>query len=365
MKLSILPHIFLLTCFAASLLEAQPFNPATAASATKPNPALLMAYLRPTDAVLEVGDMRLTWQEFQPLARRIMGQNQAGDPNIGIEQLQKTLQRIALRGLYLQEARSRGIELSEEEKKNQEANLAAGLQGNKQGLSKDEFIKQFSENESTLMTLNYADAQKVVKLGDEVFKDIDVSDNELKLMVAMEKSMQASFRKQNEARRKAVLELLQEPRARTDEGFAAIAREYSEGAEAGAGGKLDYKFLREDLAEVNQIKEFNVQLGETSGLLETDTAFRVMRVLEKIPAENPDEPERLIVAQWLFKKSEEKEDIDIPELRERLLLRKKQKAMEQFGESLQSKYPVKCPLFPEGLFKHLAKETQEEPSDNE
>ncbi|MDY0176583.1 MAG: peptidylprolyl isomerase [Lentisphaeria bacterium] len=360
MKQFSLSYILLYLCLFAALLQAQPLKQPSAAASGTPSPALLMAYLKPADTVLEVGDMRLSWREFQPLAQRIMGQGQSDNPREAVKQLQQTLQRIALRGLYLQEARSLGIELSEEEKKIQEENLAAGLQGNTEGLSKEEFIKQFSETQSSLLKLNYEDAQKVVKLGDEMLKEISISDAELRPVIAMEKSLQNSFRKQNEARRKALAELLQDPRSHTDAGFAAIAREHSEGSEARLGGKLDYKFLPGDLAEVNQIESFPWQPGETSDLLETDTAFRVMRVLEKLPAEKPGEPQRLIVAQWLFKKFEVKEELDLAELRQRLLLEKQKKTMEFLGQKLQSKYAVKSPFFPEGLFKQLEAPQQEE-----
>ena len=51
--------------------------------------------------------------------------------------------------------------------------------------------------------------------------------------------------------------LAQDPDLQTNEGFKKLAKEYSEGVEAEWGGDLKYDFTHEELAEVNEIKEFN------------------------------------------------------------------------------------------------------------
>ncbi len=323
---------------------------APVAEPDSPNLATVMAFLKSGDVVLRVGDLQLTWGELQPqVVPMLKEQAKGSDDELG-QKLQTMLQRLALRGLYLQEARAQGIAISAEEKERSERELEASLSGNKEGVTKDSFIRQFPSGPSTLLKLNYEDAQKIVKLGNELISKITVSEQEITQGITLARSLQDSLKQQNDIKRKAILQLLKDPLIHSDAGFAKLAREYSEGVEAKQGGVLNLNFRRKELAEVNAIETFELQPGQTSGLYETDTAFRIMRVLKKIPAEKPEEEERLQMAQILFKKIPVSSEMNRDEIRSKILLEKQKAARDLFGRKLQKKHPVECILFPKGLW---------------
>lgn len=341
------PFVYFLFC--VSLILAADPAPEKAGSSEAVNPALLMALLKPGDVVLRVGDMTLSWGEVRTQALRLVAQNK-DDAEQSMQRLQLMFQRLAQRGLYLQEAQARGIVPTPEEKEAYERELEQSLAGNKQGVSKESFIKQFASGSSTLLKLNYEDALKVVKLGNQLLSEVSVTEQEVAQGMAIAKAMQASLRKQNDTKRQGVLAILKDPALQNDEGFASLAREYSEGVEAKQGGELNLNFRRKELAEVNQIDKFDLQPGQTSGLYETDTAFRIVRVLKSIPPEKAGDEERIRVAQLLFKKIPVQADLSREEIRGKILLEKQKKAREQQGRDLQQKYPVQCVLFPDGLW---------------
>ena len=113
---------------------------------------------------------------------------------------------------------------------------------------------------------------------------------------------------------------------------------------------MNLNFRREDLAEVNGLDKFDLKPGETSGLYETDTAFRIIRVLKAIPPEKAGEVERLRVAQMLFKKLPVSTNITRDSVKKVISVEKQKKEREQIGRSLQQKFPVKSIFFPKGLW---------------
>jgi len=318
-----------------------------------PSLAAIIAFLKPADVVLRVGDMQSTWGELQPQVIPMLkpqGAEVGGDGDELSQKLQAMLQRIALRGLYLLETRAQGVTVSAEEKERSERELEASLSGNPDGITRDSFIEQFASGSSTLLKLNYDDALKIVKLGNEMLAKITVSEQEVTRGMAMAAGLREPLKQQNAMRRQAILELMKDASIHTDEGFAKLAREYSEGVEARRGGELNFNFRRKELAEVNAVERFDLQPGQTSGLYETDTAFRIMRVLKSIPAEKPEDGERLRMAQILFKKIPVSAEIDREDIKAKILLEKQNAARDLFGRKLQEKYPIECVLFPKGLW---------------
>lgn len=317
---------------------------------TAPDIGMLMAYMKPDTVILQVGAMTLTWQELKPLTLPFT-QSKPGeatpDPAPALREL---LQRLALRGLYLHEVNAQNIQVSAEQRKANDELLEQGLRANPQGVSADDVKKAFAKDKSTLLVLTEEDAQRVVTFGNQFLDEITVSDEEIKLLMEATKAVRESLAKQNETTRTLILDLLKDPESQTDAGFARLAREHSEGIEAKDGGLMDYAFLPSDLARVNHLECFDLKPGQTSGLLETPTAFRVIRVLAVVQPQKPGEPERLRAAQWLFRKFPEDEESSREEIRARVTLAKQQQAVADIGKALQHKYPVSCIFFPEGLW---------------
>ncbi len=311
-----------------------------------------MAGLRQDEVALQVGEMKLTWGELQPLVKKspVSESENARTAEENYEQQVKALlRRLATRGLLLHEVRARGITVTAEEKQANLEELQQGLKEGALGMSADDFLAQLTTTESTLLTLTPEDAQKVVKFGHQLFALIRLDDAEVEQRRRRDQGLRDMLKKQNDQRRQQLRELLADPEIRTDDGFARIARRTSEGAEARRGGELDMNFTRDELAKVNNIQQFTLQAGETSGLLETPTALRIMRVLREIPPEKTGEPPRLRVAQLLFMKFPE-EDITLEETRKKLLLEKQKQFLDIAGRGLSQRYPVITPIFPQGLW---------------
>lgn len=341
-------------CFAQAPMPIQPATPPLAAPAPasdkQPDLAMMMAFMKPDTIVMRVGTMTLSWQELQPLTKQFTQPNSNAPANDSTAVLRSLLQRMALRGLYLQEAIALDIRVSDEQRKANDELLEQGLRDNAKGITKDDIKKSFSTDHSTLTKLTENDAQRVVTYGNQFLAEITVSDDDITRQLMATKAVREALAKQNDVTRTQILELLKNPDSQTDEGFARLAKEHSEGIEAKNGGVMNYDFLPSELAKVNQLEHFDLKPGQTSGLLETPTAFRIMRVLSAVPPKNEGDPERFRVAQWLFRKLPEDDGTSREQIRAELLLAKQKLAVAEIGKTLQKKYPVTCIFFPDGLW---------------
>jgi hypothetical protein len=354
-------HVLLFCAFCTAFCAGQPVPasaqpPAIAQSNpvvtpnSQPDLAMMMAFMKPESVVLRVGSMDLRWQELQPLTKQLIEQNTVNPDSDLSAALRALLQRIALRGLYLHEAKALDIQVSEEQRQANEQLLEQGLRNNERGISKDDIKKAFASQHSTLTTLTEEDAQRVVTMGNQLLDELTVSEAEINQQLAATKAVRDALAKQNELTRNQIRELLKRPDSNSDEGFARIAKEHSEGIEAKHGGVMNYAFLPSELAEVNDLEHWDLKPGQTSELMETSTAFRVMRVLTSIANDKKDEPERFRVAQWLFRKFPEDPETAREDIRAQMLLAKQKKAVVEIGKNLRSKYPVSCIFFPDGLW---------------
>lgn len=325
-------------------------SPAPAVPAEEPDLAMLMAFMKPTTVVIQVGSMSLQWHELQPLIRQFIDPNQNKSSEESSKILRTLMQRIALRGLYLHEANARNIQVSEEQRRANEQQLEQGLQGNSRGATTEDVKKALAAGKSTLLSLSEEDAQRVVTLGNQLLAEITITDGEVDQQLLAMKAVRDSMQKQNESIKQFALGLLQKPEALTDQGFAYLAKEYSDGVEAKQGGVLNYDFTRSELATVNHIEQFELQVGQTSPLYETPTAFRVMRVLSRVAPEKEGDAEKLRAAQWLFRKMPVADEKSRDDLRAQLLVSKQKNAVAAIGQSLAKKYPVSCVFFPGGLW---------------
>mgnify|MGYP000880279699 CR=1 FL=1 len=324
----------------------------TAPAPIGPTATQIMAMLQDDDIALQVGDMSATWRQLKPLLQSSPTSETEGAVSAQDTKEQwarATLQRLATRGMFLLEVRARNITITEEEKQAYMQELTKSLENDPSGMTAESYLAQFTAKESTLLELTADDAQKLVKFGNQMFALITIDDAEVEQRRQRDQGLRNMLKQQNEQRRQQLKDLLKDPAIKTDDGFARLARRHSEGTEARQGGELDMNFTREQMAEVNHLEEFTLQPGETSGIMETPTAFRIMRVLRAIPPTKDGEPERLRVAQMLFGKLPEK-DISFEEAKNNIMLDRQRQVMDIAARGLTQRYHVSTPIFPQGLW---------------
>ena len=296
--------------------------------------AALAMFLKPTSAVLRVGTMEVTWKELQPWFKQLQAKSQQTPQDVSQEDMQKALRnhlvQLASRGLFLQEAKAMKLVVTEDDRKNYEAELASLLKA--RGQSKTEYMRSFSPVTSTLSRLTFDDTLLLIKL-DKYYLT----------------SLNANIEKQNDARRDQVEALRKEPEITTAEGFAKLAKAYSEGVEGDNGGELNYDFTRQELADNLDLEKFEWTVGETTPLLETDSCYRIIRVLRDVPPAKEGEPPRLRIAQILFAKLATEPTTD-EYIRMKYLPNKKRAVLSDYAAKLSRKYPVSSVFFPNGLF---------------
>jgi len=318
-----------------------------------PDYATMMAFLKPSTVVLKVGELSLTWKEISPNLRSLASKQKDGkkmDPKKLAGELRRRVQRMAKVGLFLQEARARKIEVSKEERERYLSDMVAKLKQSGKNITKENYLGKFKKTgESTMAQLTLDDTLRMVKLEEQLFGDVDLTEQEYGAYINYLKAVNESINKENKKRKAQVQTLLDDPLIKTDEGFATLAKEYSEGKESSKGGELDYDFTREELAEVNDLKSFDWQVGDVTPVLETEFSFRIMRVLRvSVPAKD-GQPEKYRMAQLLFAKLAN-EDGSREGVKAKVLPLKKKKLLDDYAMELTTKYPVTCVLFPEGLW---------------
>ena len=327
------------------------------------NLAAVVAFLRPTDSILEVGSMKMSWREFQPMLNAIIhGKPQEFTASPDFEKhLRGRLQALAMRGLFLQEMDDMQLTLTDPERMQYEAVVVNNLKGQKRPSTLARYQRSLSPGRSSIAKLNYEDTLRLMKLSELQKQQVTVPEKDVDEYIEFRRQFNQVYIGQNANTGKLVASLLKDKSLQTDEGFAQMARKCSEGVESDRGGELDYDFTREELADLNQLKEFPYQPGETTGVLETPTCFRIMRVLRVIPPKKEGEPERLRVAQLLFGKIFPEDLGNRENIRQLLFSAKLRKFMEREARRLSQKYPIVCVFFPEGLWPDNAKQPESSP----
>lgn len=309
-----------------------------------------IALLTPSTTALQIGEEKLAWRELQPmLAHSIRRFAKTKDAKELEKNTRKQLQNIAKRGVLYLEAKALNIEITEEERKAFEADLEANLQNNTQGMTKEKYIANFPAESKNILKLSFADNLKIIKLDQIKFSGLKITDKELELYIKYLQAVNEGIKTHNDKRKLSIEALRKDATIETAEGFEALAREYSEGKESDWGGEVKYDFTRKELAEVNEIDSFDWKEGETTPVLETETAFRIMRVLSVTPGKD-GEPETLRVAQILCGKIAKEDISDKAKLKSYMLSKKKEDAINKYTAELMKKYPVSSILFPDGLW---------------
>lgn len=317
------------------------------------NTLLTIASLQPDSIILTVGDFNVAWKEISETVKKMAPTGAILKDN-AVQSLNKWLYEyltmLAQRGLFLMEAKQMGLTVTDEDRRQYESELEKNLKDSGRKESAADIIKAFNTKGSTLTHLSYEDVLKLLKLDHDKFSKLDVTEAEMNQYINMIKAINNGIKTKNAEKRKKAEELLLKEEIQTDEGFANLARQFSEGVEASNGGELDYEFTREDLAAINGLKEFNYVVGETTPILEAQYGFRIMRVLKEIPPKDNTQPPKYRVAQLLFAQTP-LESTEPEDAKARILPQKHKEALDSFAYELAKKYPVKTLFFPEGLWK--------------
>ncbi len=316
-----------------------------------PDITSMMMFLKPESVVMKVGDMDVKWSEIQPWIRLQQQKAQRNNQTLDSKDLLKTLRayliQLASRGLFLQEAKSLGLTVTEENKKDFEHELEQILKLRKQ--DKAEYMRRFDVPVSRLVKLSFDDTLLVIKLDKEKFKDLELTEQEKAVCRQYLNTINNNVNKQNEQHRLSLTKLADDPEIKTDDGFAKNAKDISEGTESARGGELDYDFERDELAKALELPAFDWKVGETTPMLESSSCYRIMRVLREVPPEKEGDKPKIRVAQILIGKLAT-QPTDDETLRVKFLPNKKKNMLAAYAQELSKKYPVTTVFFPNGLW---------------
>ena len=300
----------------------------------------LLDELTPRSVVLEIDGQTATWRELYPHIQKYVDDLHTGrrrGRQNAVELIQATLQQLVARRMFAMEAQRLGLLPNEDEIKELEAEIADNLKASKDKKTKTlaQYKASLEMADPNLLNVSYEDILNIMYLNKKLFADVKITDKELDFYIRYKKAVQRGISGINIQRLEAMKTLAKDPKLQTEAGFKELAKEYSEGVEADWGGEIDYDFTREDLAEVNEVKEFNWKVGEVTPVLETASAFRIMRILRAIPPKTPGEPEKYRVAQILCGKVGDFEDLDDREgIRARLTPEKQKAKIDEYTYQL-------------------------------
>ncbi|MBR4675234.1 MAG: peptidylprolyl isomerase [Victivallales bacterium] len=358
-------HALLLVsiAFPLSLVHTQSTEPAVAPisephhQTTEADLKNTIEKLQPDSIVLEIDGKTASWRELyphiQPLVESLNTSESANKTSTG-DAIRTIMQKLVARRMFVMEAKKLELIPDTEARKKIESDIETNLKADKQSKYKSlsQYMASFEMVSPNLLNVSFDELINVMYLSEKLFENIQLTDEEIDLYIRYKKAVKQGIDGLNVERREAMQKLAQDPDLQTNEGFKKLAKEYSEGVEAEWGGELKYDFTREELAEVNEIKEFNWKVGDVTPMLETSSAYRIMKVLRSIPPETADAPEKLRVAQILCGKLGETENLkDKEAIREKLTPLKQKAAIDEYIYKMSLDYAVKTPLFPEGLWK--------------
>ena len=317
---------------AAAPAQAQAAAPAVPHQTTESSLKAAIEKLQPDSVVLEIDGQTARWRDLYPHVQNAVKELSKGKRSNRTspgEAIRSMMQKLAARRMFAMEAKRLGLIPDDEARKKIESKIEENLMGDKKNRFKTlaQYASSLELMGHNLLNASLDDIINIMYLNGKLFDDIQITDRELDIYIRYKKAVNKGIDALNVQKRNAINELAKNPSLQTDEGFKKLAREYSEGVEASWGGELRYDFTREELAEVNEIKEFNWKVGEVTPVLETGSAMRIMRVLRLLPKETPQSPEKLRVAQILVGKLGDPENLNDKEGIKTRLRPQKQKAL--------------------------------------
>lgn len=307
-----------------------------------------MAELADTDVAMSMYGQDLSWGELKRLMKR---------DGIQVEKLKGTMLDTRVRNyidslirrvITLHEARQQNMVLTTTERADYYMKYKKELEYAKVKEPFQEFIKKFPRETVSLFDPCFDDLLLIAKFNEVLVADVTATDAEIEEKMNRNNSGMLAVKKFNEQMRADMNALAANPAIKTDEGFAKLAREHSEGTEAKNGGMMGV-FPRSVIASACGVEEFNYQAGETTPLLETQSAFRFVRVHEVIPPEKEGEDDKLRISQILKAHFPEQKKMTMQQARTAVLRERHIETIKNFGKRQLPDSKFACPLFPKGV----------------
>lgn len=319
--------------------------------------AIKMAALEEHEVALSMYGESLTWgqvkQYMERDGHRNMKDQQGRYMNAGVQQYMERLVRLAV-SLHL--ARESKITLTDGEREKYMRTMREALEMNPVWKDrKDAFFARYPLTTDSIFNPSLEDTLLMAKFNDEIASKITVTEDEVAKQKNSMVAGKVAVERFNQMQRETLQKLLSSEASKTDEGFFALAREHSEGRESETGGVLG-EFERGFVAKCNGMDDFDVKVGENSAVIETKTAFRVIRVLSSKPPAKEGGDEIIKIAQILFTKYPEQTIGDDKEIRKQLLVEKQMKTLNNIYMQAIPQSRFSCPLFPGGLLSGKAEE---------
>lgn len=342
-----------LAVLAAGCGERPP--PASPAEAAAPAPAEApvtapavprLAALQDADAAIAVDGLEVPWGDLRK-ALRLPVKPQAPMADDTIKEARTLVERFVQKTLLIADARRRGLVVTPEDRQAHIEQLRQALEGTTTNV--DDYLKQFPEVPTTPLQSSLDETILVLKLGQALAAEAAVSDAEVDQALQAAASLRAAADRRNAETRQEGERLAALAEARTDDGFAALAREHSVGREGPEGGVLGI-VTRAEMVLVNGPLVSALGPGDTSVLLETPTAFRILRILERVPSAGEGDPERFRIAQILLDK------VGLPPAPDRaqavaaLRRQKMPDLLRERARTLAKDAKITCPLLPEWAY---------------
>lgn len=273
------------------------------------------------------------------------------DPEQAAKGVRALCRNLVRRGVLKQEIQRLGLTVSAEERKRYMADLQRYLHLKGSQETAESYLQSMGGSRSDKWyEMSGSETMLVARLKENVTAGVAVTEPDREAFLAYVAKSDAEAKRFNERNVEIFDRVTNDVRMESDNGFKAIAREYSDGAEAARGGVFDRTFTRTELAEILGMKEFALAKGENTDILETPTAIRIVRVMDVLPPERPGDPERLKVAQIVFEKRETIGVIAPEKLDELVLENKRDLAFNQYNSELVKSAKIECPLFNSPLF---------------
>ena len=312
--------------------------------------AKIMTDLADGDVALSMYGEDLTWGKLQELMKRDgVPLEKGADGSLMPAPIRAYVQQMAKNAVVLHAAKEQGYVLSDAERAYYLDGIKNTLKENMPDDEVEKVLARYPKEGKGLFNPSIEDLLLIAKLNSKIVENIKVTETEIEEEANRIKAGNVAVEAFNKQMRKTMKEILEKPEVKTDAGFANLAKEYSEGKEAENGGVIEGEFPRSFVAAACELDEFELKAGETSGVLESETAFRALRVLKVLPPKKEGGEERVQIAQIILPKYPENEEVPVEKLREKMLPPKKQKVMEDFVMAQMATARFACPLFPQGV----------------
>ncbi len=329
-----------------------------------------MALLKSGDVAFAIDDFEVTWQELYTFLLQnglkisritLEGERTPTPTDAGEgaklmlppdeERAMKLTGRLIRNLVLLDEAHRQGKDATDEDIAEYTKRLAGTYPGDI-----NEYLRRFPEKTDDKLTMTRRAMFTLAKFTDSLLDGLEVPEEAIDLEINKLKSENKIYTDMTAQARMTFQELSLDPRINTDEGFAEMAREYSEGREANNGGVINQLATREQIAEANDGQPFATPVGQTSPMIETETAFRYIRVLAGVPGQD-GQPERLRIAQILYPKLYIRPLPSRDDVKEQLKYKLSESNINFITEQMLAQRTFRCPLFP-AMEKKQAEERQ-------